>query len=106
MTALSPLNLLTNPSRQEVSQVKEGWLHHQPEQIERLAHTDRADIDRSLIEYGEGELASFRTKELSPKIHQSHPTTKNLIKTVLTFVGALTFSAAPQLLASGAARGP
>ena len=106
MTFVSPIKSLDNRSRQYLSQIITGFLHYLPEKIKRLAHSDHSEVNQLLTQHGDAELAIARIDDLSPKARQCNDSTKNLIRVILTAVGALTFSAAPQLLASGAARGP
>ncbi|MBW4596194.1 MAG: hypothetical protein KME46_25650 [Brasilonema angustatum HA4187-MV1] len=103
---LQPKIKLEGISQQDLQPIIISWLNHQPEQIERLAHSDKPEIKQFLSQQADAELAQARTDDLSHKARQCNKSTKNLIKTIVIFVGALTFSAAPQLLASGAARGP
>ncbi|MBV6625440.1 MAG: hypothetical protein KI793_21350 [Rivularia sp. (in: Bacteria)] len=100
------ITLPEHTSRQELSQTCNSFLNYQPEQVERLAHSDKVDIKKILTQTADAELAEARINDLSPKAKQCNPFQKKLIKMILTFVGAVTFSVAPQLLASGTARGP
>ena len=75
--------------------------------MNQLPPNYREQIMATMDEDGRQQLKSDRLAELqSICLRRLSPDKENLTTIIVTFIGALTFSVAPQLIASQAGRGP
>jgi hypothetical protein len=84
-----------------------SWLQLSPESMKQLTPDHRNYILAELEQDGRDQLTKERIAEFNAVRDRRLPREKEHIATfIAVFVGALTFSVAPQLLASQAGRGP